>query len=137
VTSRSRGVVPSRRRQPARMLRRDGDGTLYDVDEHRTVSLAELAEEVREGRRFRVHQHSSGRECTQQVLLEVLGAGAPAGALGTGIASAGARVGGLAGAVGTIAGAIADHRNRDETSANGAAHQGRRPRPMLELEDEG
>lgn len=65
--------------RPPRMLRRESDGSLYDTDEHRRVSVAELGDDVRAGRRFRAHHHESGDDCTRSVLLEVLRSSAPAG----------------------------------------------------------
>jgi hypothetical protein len=120
--------------RPARVLRRDGDGTLYDLEERRTIPITELAEEVRVGRRFRAHQQGSERDCTQQVLLEVLGA---VGSTGPVSLSAGSRLQGLAGAVSAVAGAITDRQGQERDGAgaprsvNGA---GRPARPKLELE---
>ena len=132
--------------RPPRSLRRAGDGALYDLDERRTITLAELAEEVRVGRRFRASREGSERDCTQQVLLEVLGAAGPLRP--TSLASGG-NVSGLAAAVGAIAGAIADRpgsgdarawprvRGRDDDatgrSSNGTA---RRRRPRLQIDGE-
>ncbi|MHB8690047.1 MAG: hypothetical protein ACYDHH_02265 [Solirubrobacteraceae bacterium] len=116
------------------MLRRDGDGTLYDLEERRTIPIAELAEEVRVGRRFRAHQQGSERDCTQQVLLEVLGA---VGRARPTSLSAGSGLPGLAGAVSAVAGVIVD-RHGFERDSDGAAPSGNgagsRPRPKLELE---
>ena len=133
--------------RPPRSLRRESDGTLYDLDERRTISIAELAEDVRAGRRFKARQDGSDRDCTQQVLLQVLGAVGPAKPAGLAAGGAGINIHGLAGAVGAIAGAIADHRSangsgaedRDKgslgrtRSANGAS---RRERPKLTIDDE-
>jgi hypothetical protein len=128
--------VSVRRRdpRPPRRLRRDGDGELYELDEHRVISLSELAEDVRSGRRFRAYQHGSERDCTQQVLLAVLGAAAPGGRL----SSPGSSGAGLAGAVGAVAAVIADRR-ADEAAGASSDHAGRRARrsrPRLEVEDE-
>ena len=130
--------------RPQRSLRRDGDGTLYDLDERRTIAITELAEEVRVGRRFKARQQGSERDCTQQVLLEVLAAVGPA--KGSLLPGAGAQLHGLAGAVGAIAGAIVDRRDGASTdgdrdrgvlgrarSANGTSH---RPRPKLTIDEE-
>jgi hypothetical protein len=136
--------------RPPRSLRRDGDGTLYDLDERRTITVVELAEEVRVGRRFRARQQGSERDCTQQVLLVVLGCSAiPAPPLSP---AAGSQLGALAGAIGAIAGAIADRRADDHSGAgaSGSAANGRtesvrgrssngttrRLRPSLEIDDE-
>jgi polyhydroxyalkanoate synthesis regulator protein len=59
-----------------RELRRSPDGALFDVDQHRQVTLAELAADVREGRRFRARHADTDEVCTQRVLLEVLQASA-------------------------------------------------------------
>ena len=61
---------------PVRALRREADGLLYDVDEHRRVTIAELREDVQEGRRFRAVRHDSGADCTYEVLAELVGTAA-------------------------------------------------------------
>ncbi|MEV6425982.1 hypothetical protein [Streptomyces sp. NPDC051662] len=77
-----------------RLLVRGEDGLLMDSLACRTVSLAELADDVRCGRRFRAREGASGSECTYQVLVQILLAtlapGATAGALSamTGLPSA-------------------------------------------------
>lgn len=83
--------------RPARNLTRGRDGSLFDVDEHRQISLAELADDVRDGRRFRVRHADTDQICTQRVLLEVLQASVtpgPASSLAAGLPA-------LASAVGT------------------------------------
>jgi hypothetical protein len=133
--------VTTRRRdpRPPRRLRRDGDGALYDLDERRTVSLAELAEEVQAGRRFRAHRHGSERDCTQQVLLQVLGASAltvPGGSRGLAAYAPGlaAYAPGLAAVLGSVAGSLADRREPGSSASsgdeNGSAGR-RRPHPRL------
>jgi hypothetical protein len=130
--------------RPPRSLRRDDDGTLYDLDERRTITITELAEDVRVGRRFKARQQGSERNCTQQVLLQVLAAAGPAKA--PSLPGAGGQLHGLAGAVGAIAGAIADRRDgasadgdRDRgilgrgRSANGTGHK---PRPRITIDEE-
>lgn len=67
----------SRNELPRRRLRQESDGSLYDVDERRRVEIAELVDDVRSGRFFRAARHTSGENCTQEVLAQVLGAGAP------------------------------------------------------------
>ena len=59
-----------------RALRREADGLLYDVDEHRRVTIAELREDVQEGRRFRATRHDTGVDCTYEVLAELVGSAA-------------------------------------------------------------
>jgi hypothetical protein len=62
---------------PRRQLRRESDKTLYDLNERRRVEMSELCDDVRSGRYFRVTRHTSGEDCTQEVLAEVLVAGVP------------------------------------------------------------
>lgn len=66
-----------RSKLPARRLRRESDGSLFDVDERRRLELAELCDDVRAGRYFRAVRHSSGEDCTHEVLSEVLAVGLP------------------------------------------------------------
>lgn len=61
-----------------RVLRRDSDGTLYDLEEHRPVSIEELRGDLGSGRHFRAHRHDLGADCTYEVLVEVLAAALPA-----------------------------------------------------------
>jgi hypothetical protein len=119
-----RTIGPARDSRPPRSLRRDADGTLYDLDERRTISIGELAEEVRMGRRFRAVQQGSERVCTQQVLLEVLGAVGPSPPAAL---AAGPGLHGLAGAVGLVAGALADRRASERGERQfGERHAGER-----------
>jgi hypothetical protein len=74
---------------PKRRLRQESDGSLYDVDERRRVELSELCDDVRAGRYFRAARHTSGENCTQEVLAQVLAAGAPKAAGANGAAFAG------------------------------------------------
>jgi polyhydroxyalkanoate synthesis regulator protein len=60
-------------------LQLDGDGALYDADEQRLVTLAELRDEVRNGRRFRAFRHDTGADCTYEVLANILHAAFPDG----------------------------------------------------------
>lgn len=62
---------------PRRRLRRENDGSLFDVDERRRIEIAELADDVRSGRYFRAARHSSGEDCTQEVLAQVLTSSLP------------------------------------------------------------
>jgi hypothetical protein len=66
----------TRRRQhsdlPRRRLRKESDGALSDVDERRRIGLDELRDDIRAGRYFRAVRHSSGEDCTQEVLAQVL-----------------------------------------------------------------
>lgn len=58
-----------------RVLRRELDGELFDLDERRVVSISELREDVRAGRRFRAEDRESGRDCTYAVLGRVVTGG--------------------------------------------------------------
>lgn len=58
--------------QSIRLLRRDADGSLYDVKAHRFVSMEELRDDLRSGHRFRAHRYDTGIDCTYEVLIEVL-----------------------------------------------------------------
>jgi hypothetical protein len=97
-------------RQPPREIVRDRDGNLFDVGEHRPVTLAELAEDVRAGRRFRARDQDGDALCTQQVLLEVLRHSALTPALSNN-ALGGAGLAGIAGLLGDV---IARAGRRDE-----------------------
>jgi hypothetical protein len=68
-------VKEPRRRLATRRLRRESDGTLFELDEHRRIELGELADDVRSGRYFRAARHSSGQDCTHEVLAQVLATG--------------------------------------------------------------
>ncbi|GAA1356840.1 hypothetical protein [Saccharothrix algeriensis] len=56
-----------------RVLLRERDGSLFDVDDQRVVDAGELLDDLRAGRRFRAHRRSTGADCTVEVLAEVLG----------------------------------------------------------------
>jgi hypothetical protein len=69
---------------------------LFDVDEGRQVTLVELADDVRAGRRFRVRHADTDALCTQRVLLEVLQSAVaprPASALAAGLPAIASAVG--------------------------------------------
>jgi hypothetical protein len=53
-------------------LRRESDGSLFDLDERRRIELTELADDIRSGRYFRATRHSSGEDCTQEVIAETV-----------------------------------------------------------------
>ncbi|MFD8921666.1 polyhydroxyalkanoate synthesis regulator DNA-binding domain-containing protein [Streptomyces sp. NPDC055037] len=55
-----------------RHLVRTEGGQLFDTFMCRPVTVEELADDVRRGRRFRVREGESGGECTYQVLAQVL-----------------------------------------------------------------
>ena len=70
----------SRKRRPSaaaspRLLQREPDGELLDLDERRAVSIAELREDIRAGRRFRAKDRASGTDCTYAVLVQVMTGG--------------------------------------------------------------
>ncbi len=75
---------PSTGPDPQRLLTRAEGGILVDSLTGRRISSAELADDVRGGRRFRARD-SGGGECTYQVLVQVLlaalASGPEAGAL--------------------------------------------------------
>jgi hypothetical protein len=58
-----------------RVLRRAPDGELFDVKERRVVSISELREDVRAGRRFRAESREGGADCTYAVLRCVVTGG--------------------------------------------------------------
>ncbi|MFJ9210277.1 polyhydroxyalkanoate synthesis regulator DNA-binding domain-containing protein [Streptomyces sp. NPDC102264] len=55
-----------------RHLVRTEGGRLFDTLTRRPVTVEELADDVRRGRRFRVREGESRSECTYQVLAQVL-----------------------------------------------------------------
>lgn len=55
------------------MLLREGDGRLFDIDDRRVVTVEELLDDLKAGRRFRAHRRSTGADCTVEVLVEALG----------------------------------------------------------------
>lgn len=55
-----------------RRLRREADGALYDEDQHRPVTLGELHDDIRAGRRFRAHTSGGETDCTVTVLQELV-----------------------------------------------------------------
>lgn len=71
------GRSPGRGSQAPRVLRREHDGELVDEHDGRSVTLAELRDDVRAGRRFRVRR-AGGGSCTYAVLAEVLTGHEPA-----------------------------------------------------------
>ncbi|MGW5531877.1 polyhydroxyalkanoate synthesis regulator DNA-binding domain-containing protein [Streptomyces xanthochromogenes] len=63
-------AAPAESRQ--RVLHRQISGELYDGVECRAVTLCELSQEVRAGRRFCVYEQATGTDCTYDVLGAVL-----------------------------------------------------------------
>jgi polyhydroxyalkanoate synthesis repressor PhaR len=45
---------------------------LYNRDDHRYVTLAELAEAVRQGKDFTVNEYVTGKDITSQILAQVI-----------------------------------------------------------------
>lgn len=115
-------MAPSRR-QPAREVVRDRDGNLFDVGEHRPVTVAELAADVRAGRRFRARDQDTDAVCTQQVLLEVL-----RGAAAKALPKPGIDMSGLAGAAGMIGEVLTRAASREDEPSRRRARQQPRPR---------
>ena len=60
-----------------RMLLRDRDGTLYDPAQNRSVSIEEVADDVRARRFIRVKRLETGSDCTYEVLAEILATNLP------------------------------------------------------------
>jgi hypothetical protein len=118
MTLRSRRVsrIP---RSEYRQLRRESDGSLYDLGERRRISAAEIRDDIRAGRRFRAVRHDTGADCTSEVLAEVLrGALADRVGMGSGLPA------GLAAVAGTVLSAL---DNRSDVTV-GSAHRGARAR---------
>jgi hypothetical protein len=111
MTLRSRRI-PRSPQSEYRHLRRESDGSLYDLDERRRISGTELRDDIQAGRRFRAIRHDSGADCTSEVLAEALrGAVADRLGAGTGLPA------GLAALASTVLSAL---DTRDETGAGGA-----------------
>lgn len=108
---------------PKRTLRREADGSLYDVDERRRVSLSELRDDVRTGRKFKASRHDSGADCTYEVLADVVkGDGAGLKEFGT------AAIGTLLRTVGTgVVQALADSEDRRDDVSLVRRRRRRRP----------
>jgi len=64
----------SRRRRRKKILCRK-DGSLYDVNERRRISAADLRDYVRDGGLFEARREESGADCTYEVLQSVVGVG--------------------------------------------------------------
>ena len=111
---------------PRRELRRESDGSLYDIDERRRVPLAELRDEVRVGRRFRAFRHDTASDCTNEVLVELLENALPVAGRG----ELGAVTGLLRVVTGEIVDVLDDRRERDDhrRDRSGLA---RRRRPVV------
>ena len=64
----------SRRRRRKKILRKN-DGSLYDVNQRRRITQAELRDYVRDGGLFEARRHENGADCTYEVLQGVVGVG--------------------------------------------------------------
>jgi hypothetical protein len=60
----------SRRGRVKRVLR-SRDGSLYDADEQRPITLEELADHMRAGGHFQARRRETGTDCTPQLMMEV------------------------------------------------------------------
>lgn len=60
-----------------RVLLRDRDGMLYDPAQNRSVSIDEVADDVRARRFIRVKRLETGADCTYEVLAEILATNLP------------------------------------------------------------
>lgn len=74
-------------RLPRRRLRKESDGSLFDLDERRRIDIAELADDLRGGRFFRAARHSNGADCSHEVLAQLMASAAPSTMLGGGTQS--------------------------------------------------
>jgi hypothetical protein len=66
---------PRSRRRRRKKILCQSDGSLYDVSERRRISPSELRDHVRDGGLFEARRQESGRDCTYEVLQEVIGRG--------------------------------------------------------------
>jgi hypothetical protein len=62
-----------------RVLQRDRDGMMYDPAQNRSVSIEEVADDVRARRFIQVKRLETGSDCTYEVLLEILATNLPRG----------------------------------------------------------
>jgi hypothetical protein len=60
------------RARASRLLSREVDGSLHDLDTRDVVTTVDLIDDLRAGKRFRVNRHDTGLDCTAEVLAEVL-----------------------------------------------------------------
>jgi hypothetical protein len=60
-----------------RVLVRDHDGKLYDPAQNRSVSIEEVADDVRAHRLIRVNRLETGSDCTYEVLGEIVATNLP------------------------------------------------------------
>ena len=125
----------SRRRRRKKILRKN-DGSLYDVNQRRRITQAELRDYVRDGGLFEARRHENGADCTYEVLQGVVGVGllenlvpgmgSSLPGLG-GLGGLGALTGG--GGLGDLARLVGDQVARGgDRDADGWAEPRRRPR---------
>jgi hypothetical protein len=109
---------------PRRQLRRESDKSLYDLNERRRVEMSELCDDVRSGRYFRVIRHTSGEDCTQEVLAEVIVAGVPKPGTGGGAGAFASMVSnvmtGLIGGIGANGDGLAIREKRPQRPSRSA-----------------
>lgn len=123
---------------PRRQLRRESDKSLYDLNERRRVEMSELCDDVRSGRYFRVTRHTSGEDCTQEVLAEVIVAGVPkpgTGGAGTFASMVSNVMTGLIGGIGANSDGLGNREKRPQRpsrsagSSLGGGSDNQEPRP--------
>lgn len=100
-----------------RTLRRERDGSLFDIEERRAIDPEDLLDELRAGRRFRAHR-TTGEDCTVEVLVEAL-----VPALGGHLLEQGGVRGPL-----FPPGPLSLHLGKHTTRSGGADHDTRAPR---------
>lgn len=96
----------SRRRPPDRIVRREPNGDLVDERRGRAVTLDELRDDLRAGKRFRARR-ADGGDCTYSLLAELLTGRQP------GVAVAGRPGGGSL--IGRLFGDALDWADREAT----------------------
>jgi hypothetical protein len=109
---------------PRRQLRRESDKSLYDLNERRRVEISELCDDVRSGRYFRVVRHTSGEDCTQEVLAEVIVAGVPkpgTGGVGTFASMVSNVMTGLIGGIGANSDGVVIREKRPQRPSRSAS----------------
>jgi hypothetical protein len=95
------------------VLRREPGGELLDLEKRRVVSISELREDVRAGRRFRVEDREGGRDCTYAVLGCVVKGG-----------TAGSRDGELADPLSALVRNVLDWAAEDVAEGRGSRGEG-------------
>ncbi|HUR48710.1 MAG TPA: hypothetical protein VMY88_04135 [Acidimicrobiales bacterium] len=67
--------VPTRRR-PRRKIVCRSDGSMFDVEQRRRISVEELRDHLVGGGNFEAETEETGRDCTFEVLRKLMGGGA-------------------------------------------------------------